>query len=268
MTDGTPQSCAVCGQPTTGEYGVCRRAGQCASEYNRRWRAARHPLPPIGPCEICGQPVQRNNKVGICSRTRACRNAGALKRWAQDPEYGRTYRAENRERLRAASRKAARKRRAENPEREREVMRVYRQRPDRKCRYAKAGCTEFATPGDGRCPGHRKADNKRRLQRKRRKLKLRLATAQGWTCPWCLLSLPSDIHALHPNGQRAAETDHIIPKASGLIIEDEWNLQVLHWECNGTAGKGNKITLRALELAAEHGIAIPASCLAPFTPHA
>jgi hypothetical protein len=66
-----------------------------------------------------------------------------------------------------------------------------------------------------------------------------------------------DIDARLPNGQRIAEIDHIIPKASGVICEGDWNLQVLHWECNGSRGKGNKITPRALELAAEHGIMLP-----------
>ncbi len=37
----------------------------------------------------------------------------------------------------------------------------------------------------------------------------------------------------------------------------EWDLQLCHWQCNrGTGGKHDKITPRALALAAKHGIVL------------
>jgi hypothetical protein len=46
----------------------------------------------------------------------------------------------------------------------------------------------------------------------------------------------------------------VIPKSSGVVIEDEWNLQLLHAGCN--QAKGSRITLQAIALAAEHGVTL------------
>lgn len=69
------------------------------------------------------------------------------------------------------------------------------------------------------------------------------AEAQGWVCAWCDLDLP---HALS-----AAHLDHIIPVARGGPSES-WNFQALHDACN--MDKRDKLTPRALELAAAHGV--------------
>jgi 5-methylcytosine-specific restriction endonuclease McrA len=72
-----------------------------------------------------------------------------------------------------------------------------------------------------------------------------LARAQGWACTWCQRPLPEDL----------ARTciDHVIP-VSRCGPNDEWNLDVLHARCN--ASKRDKITLRALEIASDHGVVI------------
>ena len=137
-----------------------------------------------------------------------------------------------------------RRQRAANPEGARETRRQYRSRPDRPCRYAKSGCSEFAEVGLLCCRKHQRADAKRHLERKRADLTGKLAVAQDWICPWCSKPLPEDLADVH--------IDHIIPKASGVVIEAEWNLQVLHQRCNRV--KFAKITPQALALAAAHGI--------------
>jgi 5-methylcytosine-specific restriction endonuclease McrA len=96
------------------------------------------------------------------------------------------------------------------------------------------------------CREHQNSEARRRAQRKRRRTARRLAVVQGWTCTWCERTLPEDLAGIH--------IDHIIPKASGFVIEDEWNLQVLHDVCN--LSKSDRITPQALALAAEHGITL------------
>jgi 5-methylcytosine-specific restriction endonuclease McrA len=51
--------------------------------------------------------------------------------------------------------------------------------------------------------------------------------------------------------------DHVIPKASGVIVDEEWNLRAMHARCN--ASKGSQITTEAIELAASHGLILPAA---------
>lgn len=62
-------------------------------------------------------------------------------------------------------------------------------------------------------------------------------------CSWC--NLPID-----PVSK--TDIDHIIPKACGVVIEEDWNLQLLHRSCNRS--KKDTITDQALTLAADHGI--------------
>jgi 5-methylcytosine-specific restriction endonuclease McrA len=99
------------------------------------------------------------------------------------------------------------------------------------------------------CKDHRKADDARRYARRRAKLTEKLARRQSDICTWCGYHLPSDLARV--------EIDHIIPKAAGFIIEDEWNLQALHPACN--YAKGALITAGAVALAAEHGINVAAA---------
>ena len=85
----------------------------------------------------------------------------------------------------------------------------------------------------------------------------RLAKAQDGICPWCKLPLPDDL----------ADTaiDHIIPRCRGGPSAP-WNRQLLHFKCNGPAGKWHKLTPEAEKLAEEHGVIvhlpIPASAIA------
>ena len=63
---------------------------------------------------------------------------------------------------------------------------------------------------------------------------------------WCSFWLPSSLDEV--------QLDHIIPVSLGGP-EEHWNRALLHPSCN--AIKGNKLTARAIELAAEHGIPLP-----------
>jgi hypothetical protein len=75
-----------------------------------------------------------------------------------------------------------------------------------------------------------------------------LYVAQGGICPWCSLSLPSDL--------AGTEIDHIIPRSRGGVDAD-WNEQLLHWACNrGPGGKHSQLTEQSIALAAEHGISL------------
>ena len=304
-------ACEICGQPTTGKYGTCRRTPECLSEgakRRRRWMAE-HPgartMRVSRPCEVCGQ--QTTSKSGICSRAGKCKSASrghvpqeataceicgrpttsvfgvcrqtkeCARVWARrsyaaaDPavlaarakvngQSFRKRRASNPEPYRASNRRwyaansvtalrSTRRYHAAHPDVLLAIKRRFMARADRPCRYAKAGCTEFAVVGQAACKEHQRADRKRYKERRRARLTTKLALAQDWICPWCDKPLPDDLTGVH--------IDHIIPKASGFIIEDEWNLQVLHHPCN--ARKFDKITARALTLAAEHGIPLAAA---------
>ena len=209
--------CEVCGQMTRSACGVCKRPGECVKERGRRLDSARRPVPRIRrprPCDVCGGPTESVH--GVCQKTTECQ------------------------------RELSRRQRAANPEGIRETRRQHRARLDRPCRYAKAGCTEFAAAGLLCCRTHQLAESRRHRDRERAKFYPKLAVAQDWICPWCDELLPDDLTGV--------EIDHIIPKASGFIIEDEWNLQALHAFCNRS--KSDKVTPRALALAAEHGITL------------
>jgi len=94
------------------------------------------------------------------------------------------------------------------------------------------------------CTEHASAANKRHKKNHRSALVQLLGERQEWICFWCDLELPDDLADV--------EVDHIIPKASGLVIEDDWNLQLLHGRCN--VEKFSRITAQAVALAAEHGL--------------
>ena len=208
--------CEVCGEMTRSACGVCKRPGDCANERGRRRDRIRRPprVRATRPCDVCGGPTR--SPRGVCQKNPACL-----------AEY-------------------TRRQRLSNPEGARETRRQRLARLDRPCRYAKAGCTEFAAAGLHCCRRHQRADNKRRWARQRAKLNRKLALVQDWICPWCDKPLPDDLTDV--------DLDHIIPKAAGIIIEDEWNLQVLHLACNRS--KYARITPQALALAAEHGITL------------
>ena len=84
-----------------------------------------------------------------------------------------------------------------------------------------------------------------------------LAEAQGYVCPWCKLPLPEDL--------TGTAKDHIIPRCRGGPHEP-WNLQLLHFKCNGPSGKWHKLTPEAEALARERSVIlhlpIPASAIA------
>lgn len=124
----------------------------------------------------------------------------------------------------------------------------YLARTDRPCPYP-AGCEERAEAGLKYCRPHHNQESMRHYRQRASRIKLRLAEAQDWTCPWCGKPLP-----LTPVG---AHVDHIIPRASCLVIEEAWNLQLLHGRCNQE--KADKITLQAIELAAGHGLTLEAN---------
>lgn len=255
--------CKVCGLPTISKTGVCSRTSKCKST------SQGHTPQEMSACEVCGRST--TSAFRVCRQTKECDNEWARRRYVGADPAVRAVRAEakrradrNRygadpDRYRAADQQwyaanrekaaqATRKYHAAHPEVLLAIKRRYMQRADRPCRYVKAGCIEFALINDVCCREHRKSDRRRHKERKRTRLIAKLATAQDWICPWCDLPLPEDLAGVH--------IDHIIPKASGFIIEDEWNLQALHHPCN--ARKFDMIIPQALALAAEHGIPLAA----------
>lgn len=85
-----------------------------------------------------------------------------------------------------------------------------------------------------------------------------LAEQQAGLCAWCNLPLPENLET----GEVAL--DHIIPRSRGGP-DYIWNRQVLHEQCNGPNGKGDKLTPEAERLAAKHGIQLhePLPCSWP-----
>ena len=285
--------CEICGAPTASKYGVCQRTRACKNELIQRVHTRTSDV--RQPCEICGKPTW--SEYGVCNRLPDCRpEHGRRLLAANGPtvhQQRRTRYEARAETLREQKRQAyaanpdkgrQQKRRAywENPERQRERGRQwreknidrrgplekayrakYRARADRPCKYAAAGCTEFALPGNLACREHGNADRKRRYERRRSRLVERLAATQGGMCTWCGKPLPADLTERLTENRRAVEVDHVIPKAVslrvlGYAIEDEWNLRALHWRCNGAAGKYSRLTPEAIALAAEHGIMLDA----------
>jgi hypothetical protein len=68
-----------------------------------------------------------------------------------------------------------------------------------------------------------------------------------------------------PEDLSGTAIDHIIPKCRGGP-DKPWNYQRLHATCNGPAGKGSILTLRAIELAAAYGIVLREPRSQPLPP--
>jgi 5-methylcytosine-specific restriction endonuclease McrA len=293
--------CAVCGLPTGAPCGVCQRSPQCKQEYRYRTGHAQRPevcqvcrgplrqgskwgvchrtrdcrravdrlrRPPGSPgtCEVCGGQLRSDNKVGICDCTAACRAERTRRRALANPEAikaaRRTPKARAAARKRArdrrmsdpvAMREAGRRWRAANAEAERARNRADRQRPDRPCRYRRTlGCTEYALPGRQACREHERAEGRRRWRRSRERLRQKLAARQANICGWCTRPLPPGLSGTH--------IDHVVPISRGGP-DMEWNLQLLHWQCN--EAKGAQLTPPAIALAAEHGWQIQEASVLP-----
>lgn len=118
----------------------------------------------------------------------------------------------------------------------------YLARLDRPCKL----CTVFAVAGSKFCREHARSENRRQYRARRSGLLARLADRQEMLCPWCGEWLPENMALV--------QVDHIIPRASGLVIDEEWNYQALHRLCNLT--KTDQITPEAIELAAQHGLVL------------
>ena len=245
--------CVVCGTPTRSAHGACDRSPECRRERDRR-RYAADPQKVMAATKRNRERRQADNAEAEREKNR---NRGRRRR-AVSPEKVRMLRRESMRKWRAVNLEASQEHlrrlrqewKAKDPEVTRAAVRTAERRrlrrPDRPCRYAKAGCGEFAGVGWTLCKEHKKADDARRYARRRAKLAEKLAGRQDGICTWCGGRLPADLAKV--------EIDHIIPKASGLIIEDDWNLQALHRACN--YAKGALITTRAVALAAGHGITL------------
>ena len=203
------------------------------------------------PCEVCGQPTP--SKYGVCERSPACKREWKRRDYAAMPaewhgaerERLRAWRAANR----AADNAAKRKWRAINPEANREAGRKWREaNPDyfREWQVAHPGyMAESSRRQREADPEGLNAYQRNWRRRLRDRVGAALAREQDWCCTWCQHQLPEDL--------TATEYDHIIPRAADGPDED-WNLQILHAECNRQ--KSDKITPQALALATEHGIVL------------
>jgi len=206
-------------------------------------------------CTVCGVPVRSDNKVGICDRTPACRRVRAQLAYTPAKwEFScsvcdRGIRADNHsgvcQRSPECRREHDRRRHIANRAKRLAVQKQYRDRPGRACRYWASGCTEHAVIGGHACREHARQEGRALHAAHRTNLVNRLAEAQHWICTWEICWQP-----ILPDHQ--VEIDHIIPISSGIVIQDEWNLQVLHQGCN--RAKGSKITGQSVRLAWKHGI--------------
>lgn len=277
---GTPKApCEVCGQPTASRFGVCKRTLKCANEAARR-QHAEHPEKNVERVRRWRARPENYERVLESNRNYRLahpeREKERHRRYDEDQEQRREDKrrlaAENRERVpederqrRAADweqgqeyrrrydtdaaelerqRDSRRRFRAKHPERDRETNRRYFQREDRPCAHQGDECSsEFAIRGSVYCRTHKTADDSARDKRRRERVLRRHAKTQGGICTWCALPLPDDLKGVH--------LDHVIPKAV-LVIEEDWNFEALHEKCN--LAKLDKLTDRAVALAAEHGI--------------
>ncbi len=231
-------------------------------------------------CKLCGGPVSKKNTSGFCRKNPECKRESqrvadaryqashpgkAAEKWAA---YGPGYKERRAEldRKRYGERRRAPKGEGRsyeeklaavqafktdpaNAERVREYNRRGRQkymaRSDRPCLSAD-GCTEHARVGSKFCAGHARVEASLFYYRTAESRRQALAERQDWTCPWCREYLPPSLSRTH--------VDHVIPRASGIVIEEDWNFQLLHGRCNQQ--KSDRITPQAVALAAEHGLVL------------
>lgn len=224
-------------------------------------------------CLLCGGPVSKRNISGFCHQSPQCKHMSlreadkryrdahpekAAEKWVR---YGPGYKERRAEldRARHEERRSYEEKLAAvqafktdpaNSERVREYNRRGRQRymarADRPC-LSPDGCAVYAQVGSKFCAGHARAEASRFYHRTAAERRTALAEAQSWICPWCSGYLPPSLARTH--------VDHIIPRASGVVIEERWNFQILHGRCNQE--KKDKITPQATALAAAHGITLP-----------
>jgi HNH endonuclease len=221
-----PETCRVedCGRKAN-EPGGAR--GYCQKHYVH-WRKHGDPVASAS-CSGCGAPIMVG-KGSYCMR-RECRRLFRVAQRAKDPERHRAMQAAKRKRADKAKKRAAEKR--------------YKARTDRKC--CRPGCPEFALPTVALCREHRREQYARRYARKRLRLPRRLYIRQVGLCPdaahgGCGLPLGD------PDGNHV---DHLIPEVRNGP-DDEWNLQLMHPECN--MRKSDSLVPAARIAAKQHGV--------------
>lgn len=200
---------------------------------------------PVSECSVCGGPVR--SETGICQKSPECKKAF----WRYDQAARRGGLLPTRP-CKVCGHPTWSKYQicSHTEECRRESSRLSAQSllltTGRKCRdFGECGTT--ASLRSWYCTEHSRAANRRHKKTYRSALIQRIGERQEWICTWCYLDLPDDLSDV--------EVDHIIPKSSGLVIEEDWNLQLLHGRCN--LGKFTSITPQAAELAAEHGLVLP-----------
>jgi hypothetical protein len=200
-----PDVCRVEGcDRKTREPGSAR--GYCRKHYSH-WQKHGDPVASAS-CTGCGAPIKAGDLY--CMR-RECRRLFRAAQRAGDPGRYQAMRAAARKREDKAKRRAAEKR--------------YKARADRKC--SRPGCEEFARPPSVNCLKHLRERHRRRYARNRLRIPRLLYIRQVGLCPdadhgGCGLPLGD------PDGNHV---DHLIPEARNGP-EDEWNLQLMHPECN------------------------------------
>lgn len=226
MLSGKP--CRIEGCPRMGnEPGSAR--GWCRIHYTH-WQ--RHGDPVVSAsCAGCGGPITVG-RAEYCMR-RECRRLYRAAQKARDPEK---YRA-----------LAAAKRKREDKMKRRAAERRYKIRADRPC--ITPGCEDFAVPLSMHCREHLRERSSRRYARKRLRLPRLLYIRQVGLCPdaahgGCGLPLGD------PDGNHV---DHLIPEVRNGP-QDEWNLQLMHPECN--MRKSDRLVPAARLAAKQHGVVL------------
>ena len=179
------------------------------------------------------------------SRSRALRAAREEAREARirERQAARDEQAREQEEKRAARLR----RRAEKPGRQRAAKARHLARTDRTC--VRPGCNEFALRGCAYCRPHNKERQARNYARHKLRLPRRLYQRQAGMCPdvdhgGCGLPL-ADVGGNH--------VDHLIPVVRGGP-DDDWNLQLLHSECN--LRKADSLVPAAVTAAVAHGLTL------------
>ena len=224
LSDRAEIPCTVCGRPTRSKYGACAKTPECRREQRRAYDAD---------YRAAHQEDKKEQNAAYYEANRPTLLARKAARIKADPDYARKKKAWK----------------TGDPEVSRERRRLWLLREDLPCRYAKHGCPNLKARNSPFCRKHRNAADRRRIKRRNERRMRRHAEAQGWACTWCGLPLPDSLKDAHQ--------DHIIPQAVtlaslGRVIDDDWNMDVLHAACNLI--KGGSLTPRAVTLAAEHGI--------------